>query len=510
MTSSHATQLIRSDGVTQAERFLKRLCERSFLSLWSHVGIYRDQGHVKKGGDGKEVCDLLVVFQNHVLIFSDKDCEFPNTGNIELDWSRWYRKAVQKSAEQVWGAERWILSNPNRLFLDRACTIPFPFSLPDPSDAKVHRIVVAHAASRRCAKELGGTGSLMIAPSIISEKHCAPKKDGGAPFTIGQINPSKGYVHVFDDTTLIAVMETLDTITDFVEYLTRKEQFITSGKLIWAAGEDDLLAYYLKYLNANGEHDFIVPSDITGITINEGLWETFINTPERRAQLKANEVSYSWDALIETFLHHVYAGTSHYISHPQLNDQERLFRLLVREPRTRRRMLGRALLDFIARTPKSMRATRTIFPSRPGDPYYVFFLLPHLEGVPYEEYREVRRNLLADYCVATKVKCPDAQDFIGIATESGRKARGSEDIIYYDASSLTPEEQAEAQRLHAEMTDLGLFGEPKWHHTTEKEYPDLPEFTQHKQHSRIPAMKGRNRNDSCPCGSGKKFKKCCG
>jgi hypothetical protein len=96
----------RAEGVTAAERHLKRLADRSFLSLWSYSGVYRDQGHSVKGGDGKEICDLLVVFENHVIIFSDKDCAFPNTGNLELDWSRWFKRAIQKSAEQTWGGRK--------------------------------------------------------------------------------------------------------------------------------------------------------------------------------------------------------------------------------------------------------------------------------------------------------------------------------------------------------------------------------------------------------------------
>jgi len=132
----NSSLIFRADGTTPAERYLKRLCDKSFLSMWSYAGVHRDQGHNKKGGDGKEICDLLVVFKDHIIIFSDKDCEFPKTGNIELDWSRWYRKAILKSAEQVWGAERWILTHPDRLFTDRACTVPFPIDLPPPGQAK--------------------------------------------------------------------------------------------------------------------------------------------------------------------------------------------------------------------------------------------------------------------------------------------------------------------------------------------------------------------------------------
>ena len=81
----------RMEGITPGEKYLKLLCDRTFLSLWSYPGLFRNQG-VRKQGIGKELCDLLVVFENHVIIFSDKDCEFPNSGVIETDWDRWLKK----------------------------------------------------------------------------------------------------------------------------------------------------------------------------------------------------------------------------------------------------------------------------------------------------------------------------------------------------------------------------------------------------------------------------------
>ena len=170
-------------GVTDAERYLKKLCDKTFLSLWSHAGIFRDQG--KSGpGDGKELCDLLVVFDNHVIIFSDKDCRFPNKGNLALDWSRWFRRAVDDSARQIWGAERWIREHPDRLFFDRACTQKFPIDLPPPNQVKFHRVVVAHDASVRCRAELGGSGSLILRPDIVGSQHTDTKADV-VPFPLG-------------------------------------------------------------------------------------------------------------------------------------------------------------------------------------------------------------------------------------------------------------------------------------------------------------------------------------
>ena len=70
--------ILRRDGTTSAERYLKRLCDRSFLSLWSYAGVYRDQLYSPTAKIGKEVCDLLVVFEDHIIIFSDKDCVYPD------------------------------------------------------------------------------------------------------------------------------------------------------------------------------------------------------------------------------------------------------------------------------------------------------------------------------------------------------------------------------------------------------------------------------------------------
>jgi hypothetical protein len=111
--------------------------------------MFRDQGRQGGVGDGKELCDLLVVFEDHIIIFSDKDRAFPQSGDLDLDWARWYRRALANSAKQVWGAERWIAEYPTRLFLDRADTQPFPLRLQE-TRARFHRIVVAHGITDAC------------------------------------------------------------------------------------------------------------------------------------------------------------------------------------------------------------------------------------------------------------------------------------------------------------------------------------------------------------------------
>jgi hypothetical protein len=313
--------------------------------MWSYPGVFRDQSRPGGKGDGKEVCDLLVVFENHVIIFSDKDCRFGDGGDLEVEWARWFKKAAQSSAKQVWGAERWIRQFPNRLFLDRGCTIPFPINLPDPARAVFHRILVAHGVSRAFREKLGGSGSLMLDSRLNGDMHFAHM-----PFTIGQIDIAKGYVHIFDDTTLDIVMTTLDTISDFTAYLTKKEKFLTGKITVHAAGEEELLSIYLRKLNASGEHDFVIDGDYDHVSIDEGLWDEFVRSPEREAQVASNRISYSWDALIEKFAFYAMTGTQYFTGGRPLREQEVMFRFLAREPRTRRRILATSLHEVLERS----------------------------------------------------------------------------------------------------------------------------------------------------------------
>ena len=403
----------RADGVTESERYLNTLCDRTFLSLWSYPGVYRDQGRRGKG-DGKEVCDLLVVFENHVIIFSDKDCAFPDSGDLVKDWSRWFRKAVKKSAEQVWGAERWIKEHPDRLFVDRACEHEFPIDLPAPGEAIFHRIVVAHDSADRCRREFGGgSGSLILDTSVAGAAHHDANRHDVRPFRIGDVDPAKGYVHVLDDTTLDIVLATLDTITDFVEYLTRKETFVRGGRSVMAAGEEDLLAFYLSDIDENEQHAFVVPPDVNAVFIDEGHWERLSRHPQRLAQVEANEVSYAWDGLIEKFNKHILDRTQYHTSHDSVRVSEKIVLLLAREGRTRRRMLATGLLEVVAdELPEWGRRSRHLPPSRPGETCYVFLTLWHPPSVSYEDFREVRRKLLEAYCMVLKTMYPDAEDIV--------------------------------------------------------------------------------------------------
>ncbi|MDN2597391.1 hypothetical protein OB908_01835 [Klebsiella pneumoniae] len=139
-------------GGNDSEKYLSKLCEKTFLSLWSYPNVYTDEGKKTASGDGKELCDLLVVFENHVIIFSDKDISFKDSGDLKVDWGRWVKRAVIKSAVQLYGAESSLKERPGRLFLDAKCNVPFPIKVPKCEEIIVHRIAVAKNASKKISR----------------------------------------------------------------------------------------------------------------------------------------------------------------------------------------------------------------------------------------------------------------------------------------------------------------------------------------------------------------------
>ena len=469
----------RSEGLTPSENYLKRLCDQAFLSLWSYPGIYRDQGKGEQG-QGKELCDLLVVFENHIIIFSDKYIKFPNSGNLQLDWSRWYKRAVQESAKQIWGAERWIKSFPNRLFLDRRCTQPFPIELPKPSTATFHRLVITHDVAKSCRQYFrGGSGSLFLDNTIIGDSHF---KGECRPFEIGQIDPGKGYIHILDDVTLDIILGKLDTITDFVDYLSRKEKFLSSNISVFAAGEEELLAYYFRQLDKDGKHDFILPKEnLDFLSLEEGFWDDFMQSRQFKSQLEADRISYSWDALIETFTKHILDDTQHYANPPGPRNQEKIVRFLAREPRIRRRMLAKSLIDLLKNTKLDKSATRVVLPPEEGEPYYVFLLFPHYENQSIEDYREMRREVLYSYCLVTKLKFPDAKDIVGVATDSGMASYRSEDLVYLDGREWTENEKKDAEYF---SNEIGLLRTLKKFASKEYEFPVKNPRKRKRHHSK--------------------------
>jgi hypothetical protein len=483
-------KVTKSSGLNKSEEYLAKLCDKNFLSLWSYPNVYRDQG--PKENPGKELCDLLVVFGNEILIFSDKFCEYPTSNDASLNWQRWFKRAVKKSAEQLWSAEKWIRQYPNRIYLDQKCQQTFPFDI-DVQKANIHLIAVAHGVSKSCQNFFsGGSGSLMLKNDIKGfEAH-------NKLFSIGDLDSSKTFVHVFDDTTLDIIMNTLDTATDFVAYLKKKEVLLRSDLGVIVTGEEDLLPSYLTRMK-DGVHDFDFPADADAIALGEGTWESFCNNPQRKAQIEEDKVSYFIDGLIEQFNMHALSGTQYMVSSGGIKDSEKVMRFFAKESRFGRRLLAKAILGLVQGTPAHMIGRRFIVPLKKGDGvYYALVAFSNKFNRPEEEYRSFRGEYLHACCMIMRLAYPDARDIIGFSTESGADNGGrSEDAVYFDGRHWTKELEQEAQRLQKE---LKILINPVQTKVSDTEFPDVKKEI----------VKKVGRNELCPCGSNKKYKKCHG
>jgi hypothetical protein len=424
--------------LTPSEVLVSELCRRSFLTLWSEANpITRP---------GKELCDLLVVCAPDVVIFSVKEIALKDSGSPTVDWQRWRRRAIDDSVKQLYGAERWVRSTSRVIRADGSLGL----MLPPPDRLRVHRVAVA----------LGGRGAV--------------------PYFQGDFG--KGFVHVLDEVALRTVLTELDTITDFVDYLTAKEALVRTGAVPFMEGqEEDLLAFYIHQ-----GRQFPRGPDL--IVVGDNLWKTLVQKPEWQARKEADRESYVWDGLIETLRESCEVpGAS---PSDALDALDGALAIMARENRFARRILAHGFNEFM-RDAAEKRTRARIMPSLSGV-HYVFLASDH------DEDREARRAELALRCfIARGRKGMSGDTVVGIATERYAPNAGfSMDAVRLTKPKWTTHDQ---QALEGIQRDLGYFVKPVMSRLRGDEFP--------KPGGSVWAA---GRNDPCPCGSGRKYKKCHG
>jgi hypothetical protein len=487
-------RITKSKGVTRTERLLAGLCERSFLKLWSYPNPYKD--------DGRELCDLLAVFENQVFIFFDRKNELVNKPgkDPQVVWTRWKRNVVDAQMKTAHGAERYIRSG-RPVFLDSKCQVPFPINI-HLEQMVVHKIIVAHGAKEACKKSSDSNvyGSLAI---------CYGKNQTEPPFPfvihVDKLDP----VHVFDSHNLPIVLNELDTVVDFSEYLNAKLQAIAALDLLMYCGEEDLLAhYYLNFDDARKQH-FIGTRDATVncVMVGEGEWKDFVELDLYKNTKRANQVSYLWDEVIQITCQNALTGKL--LGNADLLRGRSAVHEMAKEPRFSRRALSEWISQAIRDFPQSTKGlTRHVsfMPSYYPAKGYVFLQLRVSEAIHSQpDYHLKRQTLLEIACGAAKNKFPNLRTIVGIAIDAPKFVHeNSEDFILMDC-----EKWSEEQRAYYEESNKGwdFFRSP----TLKQKYRRVTEFLlpQTVRRQALSHIKA-GRNDPCQCGSGKKYKKCCG
>lgn len=256
---------------------------------------------------------------------------------------------------------------------------------------------------------------------------------GKVPIEFGDFG--KGFVHIFDEDSLSILLGELDTISDFVEYLQRKEEFLGSGKdLFLEGGEEDLLAYYLM-----NNRSFPRKPDRIGIT--NGVWNEFSQSECYRNKKALEQRSYAWDALIEQLC--LYHSEKALLTTHSLDEFETSLRVMAKEDRFNRRALCEMFYDFLMKNlhKDSARITTSL-----SGVTYVF----QVNGE--NQRQEDRRAELSMRCILARGIHKQNQTVIGIATERfrGPEAEVSWDIINYHLDQWTANSQHDFDLIQRE------------------------------------------------------------
>lgn len=396
--------------MNDSEKFVGDISKKSFLSFWSFP-------NPKRSDNNKELCDLLIVNDPYVIIISVKEINIKNSGNIDVDRQRWHKKAIEKSYRQIYGAERAIKELKTKIFThDEKHEIKFP----NMEDMIVYRVGI----------------------SFGRKQH----------FDLPIENGEKGFLHFFDQQSFPIIVNELDTIVDFVEYLNGKEKFYKSGKKTFFNSEEDLLALYL-----HRNRSF---KDLENTIIEKDSWNEIFSKKEFEMKKLQERESYLWDGMIESLFKDY--SRENLLFNNDFHDIELALRSMSQETRFSRMMLSKAFIEFIGVYDNPKSKSRIV--KGLSGVLYVF-LLGERENP--ENANSMRSKELLMRCFAAR-NTVEAKMIIGIATERYTPEGYSLDLC----ALYLPELTAEDKEFYTKMQhELGYFTNPNYENLHYEEYP---------------------------------------
>jgi hypothetical protein len=273
------------------EDYVNQLAFKSYLKYWCYPNP------TDLNGDKKEICDLLILFRDTAIIISVKN------HNFEGNYERYKRKVVEKSTNQLNGAHRKLFAS------NREIVIKHPEREEEIFNPEVYNQVF------RITINVGEQFEY---------------------YELGEQIINKGFINIFNKDTFEAIIQELDTIKDFVEYLVEREKLLLSGKVInFKCQEKDLLAEYLT--NARKFPFDFESNEIVEISLElDSAWDNYDKSEAAKQKRIQDKASYFIDHLVETDV-------------LKLSDGEILARELMNLGRTERRMLAKSLFSLVAK-----------------------------------------------------------------------------------------------------------------------------------------------------------------
>ena len=394
--------------MNQAEEIVYKICRKSFLSLWSYAN--------PRGKKNKELCDVLVVFNPYIIIFSVKNISLSENGDERINMDRWLKAAVEKSVKQLYGARKWLEKANQIVKSDGLNGLTLP-----PNDIR----------------------KIMLVSVSLGSK-------GKVPLSFGDYGA--GYVHIFDEISFATILQELDTISDFIAYLEAKESLGEADVQLYieSGGEEDLLGYYLA-----NNRQLLPLSNL--VLIADGMWKGFIGSDSYRNKREADRISYVWDNLVEVVNENILQDQLEIGS--ELKDSELAVRIMAREDRFARRILGQALLPFIGQ--RNIRSRVLQSPSQ-SKVTYVFLMT-------FDEMRQYITAELAARCFCIRGMDKTRELVVGIAIEQSDIQKGfALTLVYLHKPEWSSEDDVHLTYL---QNEFGYYLSPVQTNIDENEYP---------------------------------------
>lgn len=379
-----------------AEEFVFSLAQKSFLTDWCYLN--------PELPNKKELCDLLIIFGDIAIIWQIKDLKKGKDG-------KYSKTKVEKNLKQIMGAKRSLFELKEKIILKNP---------------------------RRGEEEFD--------PKLINEIYLISALVGEGEDYFEFVKKIKGkIIHVLNRPGTEILLNELDTIDDFINYLKEKESLISSDiNITLSGGEEELLAYYL----VNGR-SFDEIKKHNCIMIQEGCWKNLQRKAEYIAKKEEDKISYFWDFLIDK------AHLS----------KDKNYELVAREMaglnRFQRRIKSKTFFEGQAKA--SLEKIND---------FYRRTLIE--KGITYcflyakTKNREIRKNRLAEICFATRGYFKQNQRVLGIATEMNILSKHSFEFCLLDFPEWTEKEQKIANEIKEK---LRIFKNNQISIFTDDEYP---------------------------------------
>lgn len=361
-------------GVNESEARLANLTRRTFLSMWSYQNPFYEVG--------KELCDVLIVFGDEVIIISDKVINYTDAKSQKIAWERWYRKAVLASVRQLKGALKTIKNKPEAIYLDAKVSSPFPLKFPEPERARYHLVAVAHGAEVACS-------SLAVDSRLPADEQ--------ALFTAGSLYPE--FVHIINRTALDVIFECFDTAADLVRYLVSKEELFKKQH-VQLVGEEDLVALYMAGRRPNGWAPLeILLTRATNGTgkMPGGFWNQLKTEPVFADRKSTLAPSYFVDKVIEQHADAYMDGRASMSPNKSLAYHASAFQILASESRMGRLLMMRGVMEVLTADPRTFWSVVVESADLP-DVVYVWLIYPVVDdGVSEDDFEVNVGNELSRY-----------------------------------------------------------------------------------------------------------------